>query len=156
MLNCVENWFLYFLLFFWWVLNSSGSNCQTGACNGGLVCNDAGITSHALLSEYGLGTDGRIYWNRQSESISISILSLDSWPGFLKCSSSWFDFTFYKIVSYVGGVINIPTRLIGPDNQQVYCASGNCPTDQAFEKSDDFGAIRNSAQGGSYTHHFCG
>ncbi|KAG0139786.1 hypothetical protein CROQUDRAFT_54231 [Cronartium quercuum f. sp. fusiforme G11] len=102
--------------------DDSGSNCQTGACNGGLVCNDAGITSHALLSEYGLGTDGRVYWD----------------------------------LSYVGGTINIPARLTGPDGQSVYCAAGNCPNMQAFQNTNDYGAIRNSAQGGTYTHTFCG
>ncbi|EGG00162.1 thaumatin-like protein [Melampsora larici-populina 98AG31] len=102
--------------------DGSGANCQTGACNGGLVCTDAGITSRALLSEYGIGTDGRIYWD----------------------------------LSYVGGQINIPTRLTGPDGQEVYCANGNCPNTQAFQNSEDFGAIRNSAQGGTYNHHFCG
>ena len=56
---------------------SSGANCQTGACNGGLVCNDAGITSHALLSEIGLGTDGREYWDRESFFL-VWILSLSS------------------------------------------------------------------------------
>ncbi|KAF9016313.1 Osmotin thaumatin-like protein [Hymenopellis radicata] len=43
--------------------NASGANCATGACNDGLVCTDAGITSHALLSEYGyadFGIDGTI------------------------------------------------------------------------------------------------
>lgn len=102
--------------------DGSGANCQTGACNGGLVCTDAGITSRALLSEYGIGTDGRVYWD----------------------------------LSYVGGTINIPTRLTGPDGQQVYCASGNCPNTQAFQNPEDFGAIRNSATGGTYTHNFCG
>ncbi|KAH9817730.1 thaumatin-like protein [Melampsora americana] len=103
--------------------NGSGANCQTGACNGGLVCNDAGITSRALLSEYGRGTDGRTYWN----------------------------------LSYVGGQINIPTRLTGrPDGQQVYCANGNCPTNQAFKNPEDFSAVRSSAAGGTYDHHFCG
>jgi len=43
--------------------DGSGANCQTGACNGGLVCNDAGITSHAILSEYGYGSNNRIYWD---------------------------------------------------------------------------------------------
>ncbi|KAG0151371.1 hypothetical protein CROQUDRAFT_667943 [Cronartium quercuum f. sp. fusiforme G11] len=37
-------------------------NCHCGACNGGLVCNNAGITSRDLLSEYGLGHDGQVYW----------------------------------------------------------------------------------------------
>lgn len=45
--------------------DGSGANCQTGACNGGLVCNDAGITSHALLSEYGYGSGNRVYWDRE-------------------------------------------------------------------------------------------
>ena len=43
--------------------NSNGANCQTGACNGGLVCSDAGITSHAILSEYGYGSYDREYWD---------------------------------------------------------------------------------------------
>ena len=43
--------------------DNNGANCQTGACNGGLVCNDAGITSHAILSEYGYGSNNRIYWD---------------------------------------------------------------------------------------------
>lgn len=43
--------------------NGSSANCRTGACNGGLVCNDAGITSHAILSEFGYGSYDREYWN---------------------------------------------------------------------------------------------
>ncbi|MCO5549781.1 hypothetical protein L7F22_003254 [Adiantum nelumboides] len=43
--------------------DGSGANCKTGACNGDLVCNDAGITSHAILSEYGYGANNREYWN---------------------------------------------------------------------------------------------
>ncbi|UZJ53625.1 hypothetical protein CBS101457_002945 [Exobasidium rhododendri] len=102
--------------------DSTGANCQTGACNGGLVCTDAGITAAALFSEIGLGTDGNEYWD----------------------------------LSYVGGSINIPARFTGPDGQQVYCAVGDCPDTQAFSESDDYGALRNSPQGGTYTHAFCG
>ncbi|PWN88144.1 thaumatin-like protein [Acaromyces ingoldii] len=99
----------------------NGANCKTGACTGGQTCNDAGITSHALLSEYGAGNDGREYWN----------------------------------LSYVGGIINIPTRLTGPDGQSVLCLPGNCPPDQAFQGPEDFKAVRSSAAGGTYTHLFC-
>jgi hypothetical protein len=54
-------------------------------------------------------------------------------------------------------IFYIPTRLTGPDGQQVYCAPGNCPpNNQAFQNPDDYGALRNSAQGGTYTHVFCG
>lgn len=101
--------------------DSNGANCQTGACNGGLTCTDAGITAKALFSEYGYGSNNREYWD----------------------------------LSFVGGTVNIPAKLQGPDGQVVECLNDNCPTNQAFHTSGDYGAIRNSAPGGTYTHTFC-
>ncbi|CEH14038.1 THAUMATIN FAMILY PROTEIN-RELATED [Ceraceosorus bombacis] len=43
--------------------DANGANCQTGACNGDTLCNDAGITSGVILSEYGYGSGDLIYWN---------------------------------------------------------------------------------------------
>ena len=50
--------------------DGSGANCQTGACNGGLVCNDAGITSDVILSEYGFGDFGQFGGQRTSWDLS--------------------------------------------------------------------------------------
>ncbi|PWN34554.1 Osmotin, thaumatin-like protein [Meira miltonrushii] len=53
--------------------DGSGANCQAGACNGGLVCNDAGITSHAILSEFGYGSYDREYWDLSFVGGSVNI-----------------------------------------------------------------------------------
>ena len=97
-----------------------------GACNGGLVCNDAGITAKAIYSEYGYGDNGqwggeRTYWN----------------------------------LSFVGGSVNIPARLSATDGQSVTCTSNSCPTDQAYHQDGDDAAVRNSPISASFTHTFC-
>ncbi|KAF8904304.1 thaumatin family-domain-containing protein [Mucidula mucida] len=106
--------------------NSSGANCATGACNGGLVCNDAGITSHAILSEYGYADFGQ-------------------WGG---KRTAW-------DLSYVDGTINIPTTLTSSDGQSVKCTPSSCPDDQAYRYDTDYAADRNSPLGATYTHKFC-
>ena len=50
--------------------DASGANCQTGACNGGLVCTDAGITSGVILSEYGFGDFGQYGGQRTAWDLS--------------------------------------------------------------------------------------
>jgi hypothetical protein len=62
---------------------------------------------------------------------------------------------FLFLVSFVGGTVNIPTQLQGPDGQSVTCKDTNCPTNQAFHGPDDYQATRNSALGGTYNHIFC-
>jgi len=62
---------------------------------------------------------------------------------------------FPLLVSFVGGTVNIPTQLQGPDGQSVTCKNTNCPTNQAFHGPDDYQATRNSAPGGTYNHIFC-
>ncbi|PIL25263.1 hypothetical protein GSI_13152 [Ganoderma sinense ZZ0214-1] len=106
--------------------DANGANCKTGACNGGLVCTDAGITSHALLSEYGFGDFGKFGGQRTA------------WD-----------------LSYVGGTINIDTQLSSSDGQSVTCRTSNCPANQAYNTANDYAADRNSALGGTYTHTFC-
>ncbi|KAI4526650.1 Osmotin, thaumatin-like protein [Schizophyllum commune Tattone D] len=106
--------------------DGNGANCQTGACNGGLVCNDAGITAAAIYSEYGYGDQGQ--WGGE----------LTSWD-----------------LSYVGGHVNIPTSLSSSDGKSVSCAADGCPTDQAYQNPDDHAAVRQSALGATYTHTFC-
>ena len=46
------------------------NSCIDGGCNGGLVCNDAGITSGVLLSEYGFGDFGQ--WGGQRTAWDLS------------------------------------------------------------------------------------
>ena len=107
--------------------DSNGANCKTGKCNGGLKCTDAGITSNCILSEFGYGTDNRTYWD-------LSRAGLHGKPSL---------------------PMNIPTKLAHSDKQSVTCKSGSCPASQCFLKDDDFGAIRNSAVGGTFYHKFC-
>ncbi|KAH8928539.1 Osmotin thaumatin-like protein [Atractiella rhizophila] len=107
--------------------DGSGANCATGRCNGGLVCNDAGITAAALFAEEGYADFGQ-------------------WGGL---RTSW-------DLSYVGGSINIPIRLSAADGQSVTCVPGNCPKNQAWQTNDDGGvADRNSALGTGLTVTFC-
>ncbi|KAL1748909.1 thaumatin [Schizophyllum fasciatum] len=106
--------------------DGNGANCKTGACNGGLVCNDAGITAHALYSEYGYGNAGqwggeRTYWN----------------------------------LSFVGGNVNIPARLSSTDGVSTTCTSNSCPTDQAYHQDGDDAAMRSSSITENFTHTFC-
>ncbi|EIW82854.1 Osmotin thaumatin-like protein [Coniophora puteana RWD-64-598 SS2] len=106
--------------------DSNGANCATGACNGGLVCTDAGITSGVILSEYGYANFGQYGGDRISWDLSI-----------------------------VDSSINLNTRLSTSDGQTVYCANGNCPDDQAYTSSTDYAADRNSPLGTTFTHTFC-
>ncbi|TRM65813.1 thaumatin [Schizophyllum amplum] len=106
--------------------DASGSNCATGACVGGMVCTDAGITAAALYSEYGYGDQGQ--WGGE----------LCSWD-----------------LSYVGGSINIPASLSSSDGKSVTCTEASCPTDQAYANPDDHEAVRQSSLGATYTHTFC-
>lgn len=64
-----------------WGCDGSGANCKIGACNGGLNCNDAGITADTIFAELGPGSDGRIYWDlsyaQSTRNFPISIVSPD-------------------------------------------------------------------------------
>ncbi|TFK97241.1 Osmotin thaumatin-like protein [Pterulicium gracile] len=113
--------------------DSNGANCKTGRCNGGLVCNDAGITSNCILSEYGFGDNGP-QWGGQRTFWNLSRAGLSGKPSL---------------------PLNIPTRLKGPDGQTVACTSGSCPASQCYLKDSDHGAVRNSPLGGTFTHTFC-
>ncbi|CAD6886642.1 unnamed protein product [Tilletia controversa] len=106
--------------------DGNGGNCQTGACNGGLYCSDAGITSGVILSEYGYGNFGQFGGERIA------------WD-----------------LSRVDGNVNIPTTLSATDGQSVYCGDNNCPADQAYSYAQDYAADRNSGLGTSFTHKFC-
>ncbi|KAI0032093.1 Osmotin thaumatin-like protein [Vararia minispora EC-137] len=54
--------------------DANGANCQTGNCNGGLVCNDGGITAGVILSEFGNGFNGqRTAWDLSHVDASINI-----------------------------------------------------------------------------------
>ncbi|KAI1785671.1 Osmotin thaumatin-like protein [Ganoderma leucocontextum] len=106
--------------------DASGANCQTGACNGGIVCNDAGITSGVILSEYGFGDFGQFGGQRTA------------WD-----------------LSHVDASINIDTQLSSSDGQTVVCRGSNCAADQAYNNPTDFGADRNSALGQTFQHIFC-
>ncbi|EIW82729.1 Osmotin thaumatin-like protein [Coniophora puteana RWD-64-598 SS2] len=107
--------------------DSTGANCATGNCNGGLVCTDGGITAGVILSEYGYGDYGsccggdRITWD----------------------------------LSIVDSSININTELSSSDGQSVTCTQSSCPADQAFDNAGDSAADRNSALGVTFTHTFC-
>ncbi|KAA1107349.1 hypothetical protein PGT21_010923 [Puccinia graminis f. sp. tritici] len=51
-----------------------GANCATGACRGGLRCNDGGITSRVLLGEYGYQSFGNVIsWDLSRVDGSINI-----------------------------------------------------------------------------------
>ncbi|KAF9019457.1 Osmotin thaumatin-like protein [Hymenopellis radicata] len=106
--------------------DGNGANCATGGCNGGLVCNDAGITSGVILSEYGYGDFGAYGGQRTA------------WD-----------------LSRVDASINIPTTLSSSDGQSVTCSTSSCPDDQAYSYSTDYAADRNSALGQTFTHKFC-
>ncbi|TRM65811.1 thaumatin [Schizophyllum amplum] len=106
--------------------DANGANCATGACNGGMVCNDAGITAHALYSEYGYGDAGQ--WGGQRT---------------------------YWDLSFVGGNVNIPGRLSSTDGASTTCTSNSCPTDQAYHIDSDHAAMRSSSISDNLTHTFC-
>ncbi|VDC01700.1 unnamed protein product [Peniophora sp. CBMAI 1063] len=110
--------------------DSTGSNCKTGACVGGLVCTDGGINSGVVLSEYGYADFGANYGGERT-SWDLSRVDLD---------------------------INIPTRLVVSDGQEVFCKSDSdsgCPASEAYSTSTDYAADRNSPLGQTYTHYFC-
>jgi len=107
--------------------DASGDNCATGACNGGLVCTDAGITSGVIVSEYGYANFGAQYGGERT-----------SWD-----------------LSHVNLNVNIPTRLVVSDGQAVECKSASCTASQAYDTSTDYAADRNSPLGQTYTHYFC-
>ncbi|TFK99112.1 Osmotin thaumatin-like protein [Pterulicium gracile] len=113
--------------------DGNGANCATGRCNGGIVCNDSGITSNCILSEYGWGDNGP-QWGGQRTFWNLSRAPVNNGPTL---------------------PLNIPTRLTGPDGQTVACTGSSCPRDQCFIADNDFGAVRNSALGGTFTHTFC-
>ena len=91
-----------------------------------MVCNDAGITSAVVLSEYGWGDYGQ--WGGQRISWNLS-----------KVDSS----------------VNINTRLSSSDGQSVACTTSSCPPDQAYNVDTDHQAVRNSPLGSTFTHTFC-
>ncbi|VDC02764.1 unnamed protein product [Peniophora sp. CBMAI 1063] len=107
--------------------DGSGANCATGACNGGLVCNDAGITSGVILGEYGYGDFGSCCGGQRT-----------SWD-----------------LSIVSASLNIPTKLTSSDGQSVQCTGTPCDASQVYTYTDDYAADRNSALGQTYTHTFC-
>ncbi|KIY71083.1 Osmotin thaumatin-like protein [Cylindrobasidium torrendii FP15055 ss-10] len=106
--------------------DGNGANCATGACNGGLVCNDAGITAGVLYSEFGYGDFGQ-------------------WGG---------ERTAWDL-SRVDATVNLNTKLAASDGQSVYCSVSNCPPDQAYDSPEDYAADRNSDLGLTYTITFC-
>ncbi|KAM5544243.1 hypothetical protein V8D89_001903 [Ganoderma adspersum] len=106
--------------------DASGANCKTGACNGGLVCTDAGITSRVLLSEYGFGDFGQ--WGGQRTA----------WD-----------------LSRVDASVNIDTQVTSSDGQTVVCRASNCAANQAYNNPTDFAADRNSPLGQTFQHIFC-
>ncbi|KAF8305104.1 Osmotin thaumatin-like protein [Clavulina sp. PMI_390] len=109
--------------------DSTGSNCATGGCDGGLVCTDAGITSGVILSEYGYADFGADYGGERI-----------SWD-----------------LSRVDATINIDTLVTASDGAaQALCTAASCPDDQAYSYSTDYAADRNSALGTTFTHTFCG
>ncbi|TFL03439.1 thaumatin [Pterulicium gracile] len=113
--------------------DGNGGNCQTGACNGGMVCDDAGITSHCILSEYGFGDNGP-QWGGQRTFWNLSRAGVNKGPTL---------------------PLNIPTRIDSPDGQSVSCTEGWCPSDQCYLYDEDHQAVRNSPLGGTFTHTFC-
>jgi hypothetical protein len=92
-----------------------------------MVCNDAGITSGVIVSEYGYGNFGAQFGGERT-----------SWD-----------------LSRVGLKINLDTKLSSSDGQSVQCTKAHCPSDQAYEVTKDFKADRNSPLGKTYTHTFC-
>ncbi|KAH9440197.1 hypothetical protein MJO29_016009 [Puccinia striiformis f. sp. tritici] len=54
--------------------DANGANCATGACRGGLRCNDGGITSRVLLGEYGYQSYGNVIsWDLSRVDGSVNI-----------------------------------------------------------------------------------
>jgi len=107
--------------------DSSGEDCATGGCVGGMVCTDAGINSGVILSEFGYADFGTDYGGERT-----------SWD-----------------LSDVDLVINIPTELVASDGQSVSCTTENCAADDVYLTSTDYSADRNSALSTDYTHTFC-
>ncbi|KAI0028788.1 Osmotin thaumatin-like protein [Vararia minispora EC-137] len=107
--------------------DDNGDSCETGGCNGGLICTDAGITSGVIVSEYGYANFGPNYGGERT-----------SWD-----------------LSHVNLSVNIPTRVMVTDGQSVACTSLSCAADEAYSSSADYAADRNSPLGQTYTHVFC-
>ena len=139
--------------------DASGANCQTGACNGGLVCNDAGITSDVILSEYGFGDFGQFGGQRTAWDLShvdackcrVSSPALGILPVCGRRSTDVADVRGMLCFA----AINIDTQLSSSDGQSVLCRASNCPADQAYNSPTDFAADRNSPLGQTFTHTFC-
>jgi hypothetical protein len=91
-----------------------------------MVCNDAGITSGVVVSEYGYGNFGQ--WGGERTS----------WD-----------------ISRVGLSINLDTKVSSSDGQSVQCTNAFCPNDQAYAAWNDYAADRNSGLGQTFTHTFC-
>ncbi|KZP02545.1 Osmotin, thaumatin-like protein, partial [Athelia psychrophila] len=107
--------------------DSTGSNCATGSCVGGLTCTDGGINSGVIAFEFGYADFGAAYGGiRTSWDLSLASLSL-----------------------------NLDTSLSSSDGQSVVCTAASCPADQAYSYDKDYAADRNSPLGQTYTHTFC-
>jgi hypothetical protein len=112
----------------WWCVPVSCSAfwLLTSVLASGLVCNDAGITSGVIVSEYGYANFGQ--WGGERTS----------WD-----------------LSRVGLQINLDTKLTSSDGQSVQCSNAHCPDDQAYSNPSDYAADRNSPLGRVYEHRFC-
>jgi hypothetical protein len=93
----------------------------------GLVCNDAGITSGVICSEYGYGNFGQYGGERIAYDIS-----------------------------HVDLVVNLATHLSSSDGTTVSCANAGCAASQAYDTATDYAADRNSPLSATFTHTFCG
>jgi len=106
--------------------DSTGANCATGNCVGGLICTDGGITAGVLLSEFGAANFGAFGGNRISWDLSI-----------------------------VDASINIGAQMTTSDGQTATCTQASCTPDQAFTTATDFAADKNSPVGTTFVHTFC-
>jgi hypothetical protein len=91
------------------------------------MCEDAGITSGVIVSEYGYGNFGQYGGERISYDLS-----------------------------HVDLVINLATKLTASDGTSLACTQGSCGAAQAYDTSTDYAADRNSPLGATFTHTFCG
>jgi hypothetical protein len=107
--------------------NASGTNCETGGCVGGLMCEDAGITSGVIVSEYAYENRGQYGGERIGYDLS-----------------------------HVDLAINLATKLTSSDGTSVSCSQGSCDATQAYDSSTDYAADRNAPLGATFTHTFCG
>lgn len=121
-------------------LASSTSMMQIELFFAGLVCTDGGITSGVILSEYGYADFGVNYGGQRT---SVLLLLHSYWSSLLTISMQW-------DLSHVNLDINIPTRLVVSDGQEVFCKSDSaagCPSSDAYSTSTDYAADRNSPLG---------